>query len=225
MPQSRIQFMYSLLVYTLILRLLPYVLQNCDIKTDPSVLYYPWNFSPLTAICLFGGAYLADRRLSFLLPVATLFISNLGIIALTGRADWVLPVNQQGVFELDRLGSWAMPYLCYAAAVGMGMLLRNSNPRRRLTSALGLGLLFEVAFFALTNLLVWKFGMMADGNPYPQSAEGFILCYTMALPFVGKSLLATFVFTLLLFSPMGARAAAGSDNESLSGDLAPVRVK
>jgi hypothetical protein len=85
MPQPKFQFLISLLVYTVIVRLLPYVLMNCDIKSDPSVLYYPWNFSPLTAVCLFGGAFLANRRLSFVLPLATLLISDVVIALVSGH--------------------------------------------------------------------------------------------------------------------------------------------
>jgi hypothetical protein len=44
------------------------------------------------------------------------------------------------------------------------------------------------------------------------------------LPFVTKSLIATTIFTFLLFSPLGVRAATESEEE-LTGELAPVRVK
>ena len=32
----------------------------------------PYNFTPVEAIALFGGAYFADRRLAFLVPLAAM---------------------------------------------------------------------------------------------------------------------------------------------------------
>ena len=111
MTQPKTPFLISLLVYTAILRMLPYLLMNCEIHTDMSVLYYPWNFNPLAAACLFGGAYLADRRLALLVPLATLFVSDLGIWALSGRADWAFS---------------RITYVSFIGATLMGFLLRNA---------------------------------------------------------------------------------------------------
>ena len=214
MPQPRLQFLLCLLVYTLVVRLLPYVMMNCDIQTDPSVLYYPWNFSPLTAVCLFGGAFLADRRMSFLLPLATLFLSDLGILALTGRMEWAFPA-----------GRWGFTYFSFTVAAALGLLLRNTQPRRFPAGPLALGLSFEVAFFAASNFLVWFFTTQSATPIYPDTAAGLVQCYQAALPFFGKSLLGTAAFTALLFSPLGVRAATEADGESSTGELARIRVK
>ena len=91
MTHSRLGLLIGLLVYTVAIRLLPYVLQDCDVKLDPTILFYPWNFSPLTAVCLMSGACLADRRLSFALPLSAMLLSNIGIGLLTDRWDWAFP--------------------------------------------------------------------------------------------------------------------------------------
>ena len=214
MPQPKLQFLLCLLVYTVIVRLLPYVLMNCDIQADPSVLYYPWNFSPLTAACLFGGAFLADRRMSFLVPLATLFISDLGIVALTGRLDWAFPAS-----------SWAFTYVSFASAAALGFLLRNGQSRRLAGRAVALGLSFEVVFFAVSNFIVWTSSAKSATPLYPYTSAGLIECYWAALPFFGKSLLGTTAYTALLFSPLGVRAATGVEPETNQGTLAQVRVK
>jgi len=214
MLQPRFQFVLSLLAYTVIVRLLPYVLMNCDVKSDATVLYYPWNFSPLTAVCLFGGAYLADRRLAFVLPLATLFVSDLGIWALSGRFDWAFPA-----------GRWIFTYFSFAMAIVLGSVLRGRKLRNPPMSALPLGLGFEAIFFAVSNFLVW-FGSSMDPQPmYPSSAAGLMECYIAGLPFFGKSLLGTAAFTLLLFSPVGVRAATEEEEDEPTGELAHVRVK
>ena len=223
MPQPRLQFLLCLLVYTLIVRLLPYVLMNCDIQTDPSVLYYPWNFSPLTAVCLFGGAFLADRRMSFVLPLAIVLMSDIGIAAVSGRADWAFPVNEKWEFEFIRLGAWATRYLSFSLAVAAGCWLRNWKPRHFPAAALATGLTYEVLFFGVSNFMAWW--MPTETQRYPFTAAGLFECYVAALPFFGKSLLGTAAFTALLFSPLGVRAATEADGESSTGELARIRVK
>ncbi len=214
MPQPKIQFLLSLLVYTIIVRLLPYVLMNCDVKLDPTVLYYPWNFSPMTAMCLFGGAFLADRKMSFLLPLAILFISDLGILALTGNIGWAFPT-----------GRWGFTYFSFTVAATLGLLLRNRKPARFPARALVLGLTFEAVFFAVSNYLVWMNSASSDQPMYANTAAGLLECYRIALPFFGKSLLGTATFTMLLFSPLGVRAATEADPEMGTRELARVRVK
>src|SRR5262245_2555431 len=114
MTQPRFQFLLCLLVYTIAIRLMPYILMNADIKADPSVLYYPWNFSPLTAVCLFGGTFLPSRKMSFLIPLGVLFVSDLGILALSGHWDWAFPP-----------GRWVVTYASFSVATALGILLRN----------------------------------------------------------------------------------------------------
>ena len=49
----------------------------------------------------------------------------------------------------------------------------------------------SLLFFIITNFGVWLGG-------YPKTIEGFLLCYTMALPFFINSLLGTLFFSYLL---------------------------
>ena len=56
MRNFRQAFVIGALVYTLALRLMPYVLQRFAGLDISSEAVYPWNFWPLTATCLLGGA-------------------------------------------------------------------------------------------------------------------------------------------------------------------------
>ena len=49
-------------------------------------------------------------------------------------------------------------------------------------------------FFIISNFGVWSLGR------YSYDMEGFITCYTMALPFLGFSLISTFIFSGLIES-------------------------
>lgn len=45
---------------------------------------HPFNFTPIGAMALFGGACFADRRAAFLVPLAAMFLSDLAIGLLSG---------------------------------------------------------------------------------------------------------------------------------------------
>jgi hypothetical protein len=49
----------------------------------------------------------------------------------------------------------------------------------------------SLIFFIITNFGVWLSG-------YPRTVDGFMLCYTMALPFLLNSICGTFFFSYLL---------------------------
>jgi hypothetical protein len=54
----------------------------------------------------------------------------------------------------------------------------------------------SVIFFIVSNFGVWLIG-------YPKSLEGLVLCYSMALPFFGYSLLGDFFYSLILKHSFG----------------------
>ena len=55
------------------------------------------------------------------------------------------------------------------------------------------GALFgAILFFLITNFGVWTLGT------YGYSLDGFMACYTLALPFFGYSLVSTFIFSALI---------------------------
>ena len=53
-------------------------------------------------------------------------------------------------------------------------------------------LLGATIFFLITNFGVWSMGS------YGYTVEGFILCYTLALPFFAYSLISTFIFAAVI---------------------------
>lgn len=218
MTRSRLGLLIGLLVYTVAIRLLPYILQNCDVKLDPTVIWYPWSFSPLTAVCLLSGACVTDRRWALALPLGALLVSNIGIGLLSDHLEWALPVKplDGGALTLQLLvsghfewaifsGGWWLQYFAFAGAVWLGTWLRRRGQNHRLVVAVGLGLAFEVAYFLISNLFVWLF----QTTLYPHSMTGLIECFVAALPFFRWSPVSTAFFTLLVFGPLGAFATNG----------------
>jgi hypothetical protein len=185
---SRVKFLLSLFSFTIVLRLLPYVLTNYDVKLDSSVVFYPWNFSPMIAVCLYSGAFIADRRMGFGLPLLALFVSDLGIWAVTGQFSWAFPSDR-----------WAA-YLCTAVAVIVGHGLNRQSGALRPFAAVGFGLFAEVIFFVVTNFVYF----WTQTAP-PHTSAGLVGCYVAAIPFAKTSFASSIFYSFLFFSPLADR--------------------
>jgi uncharacterized protein DUF6580 len=131
---------------------------------------HPPNMTAVTAMALFAGATLPDKRLAFLVPLGALFVSDL---ALGFTSD--VPVV----------------YLTFAAIVGIGIWL---SQRRRLVPIAGAALASSTLFFITTNLGVWAFG-----HWYTKTVAGLLACYTAAIPFFENTLAGDLACTSLLF--------------------------
>ncbi len=200
MSSRRLWFFAILFAYAVFCRVLPYILATMGMSIAPATTWYPWNFSPLMAISLFGGAMMAERRWSLLLPLGVMVASDFGILLLTGDPDFVFRPSQPLI------------YGCFALAAVGGWVLRS---RPQVMTAIPLAIISEVLFFLITNFAVWFFG---EGENYPMNLQGLSLCYTMGLPFLRRSLISTSMYALVLFSPVGlamaARPAATPVNEA-----------
>lgn len=188
--------------YTLLVRLLPYVLHRFGMQLNPDVSYYPWNFSPAFAVCLFSGTFCTDRRLSGVLPLGTFLLSDLGIWALTGRVEWAFYPWQFVV------------YGCLLFCTMLGFLHREKRSPIRIA---GTGLLGCAVFFVATNFAVW-----ALGTTYQRTPAGLAECYVAAIPYFRNSVVGTAFFGAVLFSPFCIQQSA----VSLSGrELAKQRLE
>ncbi len=134
------------------------------------LLPHPPNATAVSAIALFAGAQLSDRRLAFLVPLAALFLTDL-----------VLGLHQGMVFV----------YACVAAMVLVGAAL---GERPNMLKLAGASLAGSVLFFIVTNFSVFLF----DGL-YAQSLSGLAECYVAAIPFFHNTALGDLFFTGALF--------------------------
>lgn len=140
-----------------------------------------FNFTPIGAIALFGGAYFSRKYMAFLVPLLALWVSNLVInnVFLSEYFDG---------FTL--LSSWKY-YLPIVFIVGLGILMLKKVTVGRVFVA---SLSASVLFFLVSNFLVWTSGTM-----YPMTFTGLVECYTMAIPFFGNTLASDLIFSALLF--------------------------
>ncbi|MDP3981308.1 MAG: hypothetical protein Q8Q33_07850 [Chlamydiota bacterium] len=131
---------------------------------------HPPNFTPLTAMALFAGAYLLDNRFAFLVPMAAMFLSDL-----------ILGFHAHMVFV----------YGSFVIMIWMGTYLRTKRSVLRVGAIAISG---SILFFIITN-----FGVGAVGSLYPKTIDGFIQCYLAAIPFFRNMLGGDLVFSTVLF--------------------------
>ena len=175
----------SLLTLSVVARLVPYALSLLGISIDHGNTIYPWNFSPILPICIFGGAVYAQPRMAYAVPLFTFLVGDLGIWALTGRVDWAFYAYQPVV------------YLAVALVTTSGFALRGRPTSPAWPAVAGAGLVSSVGFFALTNFGLWA---LSNGSVYPHTTAGLVDCYVRALPYFRNTLVSMAIFLPILFS-------------------------
>jgi len=131
---------------------------------------HPPNFAPIMAIALFGGAYFANKKAAFAVPLAAMYLSDL---------------------FLGFDGSMPFVYGSFALTVCLGLMIQDRRSPLRIGS---FALVGSVLFFIITN-----FGGWLTGHLYPKTAEGLIASYVAAVPFFRNTLLGDAMYTLVLF--------------------------
>ncbi|MEJ7770080.1 MAG: DUF6580 family putative transport protein [Chitinophagaceae bacterium] len=143
----------------------------------------PWGFAPQWAMALFAGALIKDKKWAFALPVFSMFLSDLLYQALYTYGWSEIP----GFYK----GQW-VNYLLFAGITCIGFLMKRVN----VLNIFGYSLVAPTAFFLVSNFMLWANG---GGLHRPKTGAGLIQCYIDALPFYGNSLVATAVFSSVLF--------------------------
>ncbi|MEY3050303.1 MAG: hypothetical protein RLY31_88 [Bacteroidota bacterium] len=162
------------LVPTVLIRLVPHVAEV------PAL----FNFSPVGALALFSGAYLAGRLSAVGLPLLVLWAGNL-LLDNVFLSEWY--------DGFTWFANWEV-YLAIGliALVGRPLMHRISPAR-----VLGGSLVSAVLFFVVTNFFVWY-----SDTLYSRDASGLLQCYTAALPFFRNTFQSDVMFSVLLFGGM-----------------------
>ena len=189
MLQPRASVIALLVVAAICFRLLPYLLHGLGMPIDAESTIYPWNFSPLLPLSLFGAAYFASRYVAFLIPLGIYLAGDIGVWIVTGKLDWALYAGQPVL------------YLSVLLVTACGLLLRSQRSFSRIA---GVGLGSAIIFFVVSNFGVWASG---GGQRYALTFEGLVDCYIQAIPFFRNTLISMVVFLPLLFSRVSLREA------------------
>lgn len=150
-----------------------FVLAIFFVSIATRLLPHPANFTPITALALFAGTYLAVKtRWALLLPLFAMAISD----TIIGTYDWRVMISVYGSFFV-------------VALIGM-LVARKKNVGTILFATFSSSLLF----FIVTNAAVWGFSAM-----YPLTLQGLLMSFTMALPFFRHAVLGDVMYVGLFF--------------------------
>jgi hypothetical protein len=133
-----------------------------------------FNFNAVMASAFFAGAYLSQRKMALIIPLAALFVTDLVL----GLYDWRL---------------MGMVYGSFALVLFFGQYYREHATLLSWIMSLLAG---SVSFFLITNFAVW---MLGDGTFYPHTMAGLMQSYAMGLPFYRNTLLGDITFSATLF--------------------------
>ena len=139
---------------------------------------HPWNFTPIGAMALLGGAALRGRPLlAFLLPLGSLLAGDILLEVFTGYGFHAgMPVV----------------YASFAFTVVIGIVVGS---RRSTAPAIAGGAIASaVLFYLTTNYWMWTVSVM-----YPPTAAGLVACYVAGLPFLGNQVAGDLLYSGVFF--------------------------
>lgn len=144
----------------------------------------PWGFAPQWAIAIFSGALFArDKKMAFILPLISMFISDLLYQVLYKNGLTVIP----GFYS----GQW-LNYLLFTAMAVYGFLFNT----KKISGILGASIAAPTTYFIISNFLVWISG---GGWHHPKTMSGLVQCFVDAVPFYTNSLISSIIFSAILF--------------------------
>ncbi|MEN9571378.1 MAG: hypothetical protein RL172_2609 [Bacteroidota bacterium] len=147
----------------------------------------PLGFAPQIAIALFSGSVVANKKYSFLMPLASMFLSDLLYQALYAAGLSSI----QGFYD----GQIAN-YLLFAGLTIIGFGINKNN----VFNIAGGSIAGVLIYFIASNFLVWLGGGLdIAGQPYPKTFAGLSACFIAAEPFLKGSFFATMLFSTIFF--------------------------
>lgn len=135
-----------------------------------------WNFNAIGASALFGGVVIKNKKLAYILPLATLFLTDLCFELFT---------NIQGFYGAQMF----VVYSAFLLITWIGANLRKVNALTILLASIGSGVLF----FLISNAGMWALGTM-----YPHTFSGLLTCYGAAIPFFRNDLFGSFFLNTIM---------------------------
>ncbi len=130
----------------------------------------PYGFAPQWAIAVFAGAVIKDKKWAFIIPVLSMFISDLlyQVLYVGGLT------SMQGFYE----GQW-QNYLLFALLVFVGFAVKKLNILQIAAASFAA----PTVYFLISNFLVWASNGAKRGLGRPKTFNGLMLCYSDGIPF------------------------------------------
>lgn len=146
----------------------------------------PWGFAPQWAMAIFGGAVIKNKKLAFILPLLSMFISDTlyEILYRNGVG------NIQGFYEGQLTN-----YVLFGLMTFFGFIIKNFNVGKIALASVAA----PTAYFFLSNFMIWLSSSPLAGLGRPKTFNGLLLTLSDGLPFYKWSIAATLIFSAILF--------------------------
>jgi len=167
--QNNLKFVLVLILFAAFSRIIP----------------HPHNFTPVGGIAVFGSYFLGRKIWAFLVPLFSLWLSDLFI------NNVIYPIQFPQYYEgFKFFGSfWVYGSFMLMIPIAWGLLSTFTLPRLALT-----GLSTASLFFLITN-----FGSWLNNPMYPQDFSGLLTSYLAGLPFFQNTLIGDICYLSILF--------------------------
>ena len=145
------------------------------------------NLSPVGALALFGGHYFQNRIKAQLLPILSLFLSDVLMMRI------FYPEYSNGLLY----DGWYWTYGAFVLMVFMGEKMKKVNFKNLILASL----VTALCHWLITDLGVWLSGGLdiGTGLPYTRDWAGLLRCYVLAIPFMKTLFLGNLIFGIILF--------------------------
>ena len=141
------------------------------------LLPHPFNFTPVAAIALYGGARGKNTGFAFLLPLLAMAFSDLLVM------QFLYPDNGNPFAYFTTQTALGV-YLAFGVVVCIGLLLKRNI---KVPTVIVASLASSFFFSLITNFFTWL------GSPYyPQNLAGLVGCYTAGIPFYNNEVTGSF---------------------------------
>lgn len=145
------------------------------------------NFAPVTAIALFGGAYLS-KRAALVLPLVTIIISDYLLLYFSPYGT-----GFSGFHSLTEMFYSTIVFVWGSFLISSVIGVWIGRKKTAVRVAIG-AILASLQFFIITNFGVW----LLDGF-YPMNFSGLIQSFVMGIPFYRGTFLGDLFYTGVIF--------------------------
>jgi hypothetical protein len=133
------------------------------------------NFTPIAAMALFGGAYITDKRLAFIIPMLAMIVSDIGMELVYGWGFHNTIIYVYAAFVLTTI---------IGMYVGKNITIKSLFVGSATSSVL---------FFIITNFGYWA------ANNFQMGLGGLNTAYIAGIPFFRATMLGDLFYNTLFF--------------------------
>ncbi|MGB4655828.1 MAG: DUF6580 family putative transport protein [Bacteroidales bacterium] len=144
---------------------------------------HPANFAPIGGMALMGAAYFSKRYLAYIIPVVSMWISDLLI-------NNIIYASYFDHFVWFYSGS----FFTYAAFILIVLVGTFTLKKIKVSNVLISALSASIIFFVVSNFGVWL-----SSGMYPHNFVGLQTCYIAGIPFFKNTILGDLVYTSAMF--------------------------